>query len=126
MIVQSNNPLPTEPQLWKGDQFIYYFNHKDNGVQKEMEEGRRYTAEFTIIDSLDKSAIERAVTRSMMNPELDKCVTDNIEVEGMPAIQVVKMYEPDALLVSKIADIMILVDVDPILEEIPIGIIKLK
>jgi hypothetical protein len=125
MIAQSNNPLPTSPQLWKEGQFIYYFNQKDNGVQKEEEEGRRYTAEVTIIDSLDKPAIERAVTRALADPELDRCVTDNIEVEAKPAIQVVKEYKPDALMTSKISAILATVEIIPI-EEKPVEIIKIK
>jgi hypothetical protein len=125
MIAQSNNPLPTIPQLWKGDQFIYYFNHKDNGVQKDEEEGRRYTAEVTIIDSLDKLAIERAVTRALADPELDRCVTDNIEVEAKPAIQILKSYKLDTLVTSKIATIMAVIAMEPI-EEKPVEIIKKK
>ena len=125
MTAQSNLPLPTSPQLWKEGQHIYYFNHKDNGVQKEKEAGRRYTAEFTIIDSLDKPAIERAVTRALADPELDRCVTDNIEVEAKPAIQIVKVYKLDASLTTKISAIMTDVEVMP-MEEKPVEIIKTK
>jgi hypothetical protein len=106
MIAQSNFPLPTSPQLWKEGQHIYYFNQKDNGVQKEEEAGRRYTAELTIIDSLDKPAIERAVTRALADPELDRCVTDNIEVEAKAAIQIIKVYKTDASMTSKISAIL--------------------
>lgn len=117
MIAQSNNPLPTTPQLWKEGQYIYYFNHKDNGVQKEEEAGRRYTAEFTIIESLEQPDIERAVTRALVDPELDRCVTDNIEVKSKPAMQVVKEYKPDALMTSKILAILTAVEIVPIKEK---------
>lgn len=123
MITQSNFPLPTSPQRWKEGQHIFYFNQKDNGVQKEEEAGRRYTAEFTIIDSLDKPAIERAVTRALSDPELDRYVTDNIEVEAKPAIQIVKEYKPDASMTSKISVILTAVEIVPI-EEKSVEIIK--
>jgi hypothetical protein len=119
MIAQSNYPLPTTPQLWKEGQFIYYFNHKDNGERVSADpmfskDGDRYSAEFTILDSLDKPAIERAVTRAMADPELDRCVTDNIEVEAKPAIEVAKVYKPNASITSKISAILVDVEVMPV------------
>lgn len=112
MNTQSNNPLPTTPQKWKEGQYIYYFNHKDNGVQLVDErgfsnEGRRYTSEFLITDSLDEIGIKQALMRSIIDPVLDQKVVDNIEVERKPAIKAVKIYKETALTTSKISEILV-------------------
>lgn len=107
MIAQSNLQLPTEFQRWKEGQFVYFFNHKDNGIQKEGEEGRRYAAEFIITKSVEKVEIEKALTRTILDPALNQMVIDNIEVEAKPAIDLVKDYKPDATTLTTIAAILI-------------------
>jgi hypothetical protein len=102
MKAQSNVPLPTTPERWKEGQFAYYFNHKDNGIQKEEDEGRRYEAEFVITDSKEEAALEKALTRAILDPVLDKCVIDNIEVESKDAISLVKDYKPDAKTIAEV------------------------
>ena len=98
MTATSNNPLPTTPQRWKEGQFIYYFNHVDNGEQITddpmfSKDGERYSAEVTILQSIDDAEIERALTRAMVDPELDLAVINNIEVDAKPAIKCIKEYD---------------------------------
>ena len=62
-------------------------NQIDNGVQPEGEEGKRYTADFTVVDSLDAADAINAVTRITADPVMDQLVVDNIEVNGKPAIE---------------------------------------
>ena len=62
-------------------------NQIDNGVQPEGEEGKRYTADFTVVDSLDAADAINAVTRITADPVMDQKVVDNIEVNGKPAIE---------------------------------------
>jgi len=62
-------------------------NQVDNGVQPEGEEGKRYTADFTVVDSLDAADAINAVTRITADPVMDQLVVDNIEVNGKPAIE---------------------------------------
>ena len=107
MQAQSNLPLPTTFQRWKEGQMIYYFDHKDNGVQKAEEEGRRYTAEFTIVKSIEKADVEAALIRSILNPLLEKCVVDNIEVEAKMAIEIVKDYKADVITLAKVSAILV-------------------
>jgi hypothetical protein len=113
MITYSNNPLPVDPQKWKDGEFIYFYNHKDNGVQVKENEGSRYSAEFVITNSIEKTAIEKALTRSILDPVLDKCVVENIEVDKMTAINVVKIYKTDAITTAKIAAIITPVKATP-------------
>ena len=54
MKIQSNIPIP-EIQLWKDGQWIIAINPIDNGVQVEGDEGKRYEADFTIVDALRRS-----------------------------------------------------------------------
>lgn len=97
--------LPKEPQIWKNGEYAYYFNHKDNGLQKDGEEGKRFEAEFTIIKSLEKGEIEQALKRHFIDSELEQKVIDNIEVDSKPAIVISKTYNVDALVATKIATI---------------------
>jgi len=62
-------------------------NQVDNGVQPEGEEGKRYTADFTVVDSLEVADAINAVTRITADPVMDQKVVDNIEVNGKPAIE---------------------------------------
>lgn len=122
MNTQSNNPLPITPQKWKEGQYIYYFNHKDNGEQPVDErgfsnEGRRYTSEFLITDFLDEIGIKQALMRSITDPVLDQKVIDNIEVERKPAIQVVREYKETALITSTIAVILGKASISPIVKK---------
>jgi hypothetical protein len=74
MTVQSNFPLPITPQLWKAGQFIYYFNQKDNGIQKPEDEGKRYEADFTIIKAkeITNADIEKALIGSILDTPLEQ------------------------------------------------------
>lgn len=102
----SNVPLPPVPERWKAGQYVYYFNHKDNGIQQEEDEGRRYEAEFVITDSTKKTALEKALIRAILDPVLDKYVIDNIEVGSKNAISIVKDYKPDAKIIAEVKDII--------------------
>lgn len=107
MKAYSTLPLPIKPQRWKEGELIYYFNHKENVVIKEdmMSEGRHYEAEFTI----EKEGVDPryAITRCLIDPELDKKVIENIEIEGVKAIDIKKEYKPTTLFLSKIDAIVL-------------------
>ena len=93
MNIQSNIPIP-EIQVWKEGQYLVAFNHKDNGLQPDGDEGKRYEAEFTIVNSLDEAEILRATHRHFHDTELEQNVIFNIETEGGNAIDIVKEYDP--------------------------------
>ena len=78
---------------WKDGEKVVFVNHVDNGVQPEGDEGRRYEADFTIVKDTDDitGAIE-AFTRMSIDPVQDQLVVDNIEVEGIKAIDIKKDY----------------------------------
>ena len=86
MKTNSNIPIPNSAR-WKEGETVIYVNHKDNGIQPEEQEGRRYEADFTIVKDTDDitGAIE-AFTRMTIDPVQDQLVVDNIEVEGIKAI----------------------------------------
>lgn len=107
MKAYSNITLPFDPQIWKYNQYIYYFNHVDNGEQSAEKQGQRYEADFTIINSLRQEDIEYALKRSMVDEELEKCVVDNIEVEGKQAIEVIKEYNVDSKINTLISAILV-------------------
>ena len=88
----SNIPIPKSAR-WKEGETVIYVNHVDNGIQPEEQEGRRYEADFTIVkgDVIDDAIY--AFTRSQEDPVFDQQVIDNIEVEGKPAIDVIREYE---------------------------------
>jgi len=86
MKTSSNIQFP-QVQRWKEGQFMVVVNQVDNGVQPEGEEGKRYTADFTVVDSLDAADAINAVTRITADPVMDQLVVDNIEVNGKPAIE---------------------------------------
>jgi len=132
MKAQSNIPLPDKINRWKEGQFIYYFNHKDNGVQEKEKEGQRYEADFTISDGETKANIETALIRGIADTDLERCVVDNIEVEGKKAIEVKKTYQITAQMTTQINAIFVAtpISIDPIeelpIEENPVDIIKPK
>ena len=86
MKTNSNIKFP-QVQRWKEGQFMVVVNQVDNGVQPEGEEGKRYTADFTVVDSLEVADAINAVTRITADPVMDQKVVDNIEVNGKPAIE---------------------------------------
>lgn len=92
MKIQSNIPI-SESQKWLNEQFFVAFNHKDNGIQPEGEEGKRYEAEFTIVESLNDAELLRATHRHFRDAELEQQVIDNIEVDGGTAIKVNRTYD---------------------------------
>ena len=72
---------------------IVFVNHKDNGVQPEGEEGKRYEADFTIVkDTEDITGVIDAFTRMTVDPVQDQLVVDNIEIGGTLAIDIKKDY----------------------------------
>lgn len=91
MKTQSNILIP-DVQKWKEGQYFVAVNAKDNGIQPEGEEGRRYEADFTIVDALTADAAIHAFTRMTQDAELDQKVIDNIEVAGKPAIETKPEY----------------------------------
>lgn len=83
-----------------------YVNHKDNGIQPPDEmgiskDGMRYEAEFTILEALTLDEAIYAFSRQINDPELDRKVIDNIEVDGTEAIAV----RPEFTKVVKIIEI---------------------
>jgi hypothetical protein len=111
---QSNIPLPRSPIRWKDGEWSYYFNHKDNGVQKEEDEGRRFEADFTIIkaEKITKADAEKALIRSILDAPLEQKVIDNIEVDGKSAIDVVKTYTVTKTTTDKVASILVASPID--------------
>ena len=78
---------------WKEGEMIVFVNHKDNGVQPEGEEGKRYEADFTIVkDTEDITGVIDAFTRMTVDPVQDQLVVDNIEIGGTLAIDIKKDY----------------------------------
>ena len=92
MKTNSNIQFPKTAR-WKDGENVIYVNHKDNGIQPEGEEGKRYEADFTIVKDTDDitGAIE-AFTRMTTDPVQDQLVVDNIEVDGTLAIDIKKEY----------------------------------
>ena len=112
MKIYSSIPIP-EILQWKEGQWLVSINHRDNGVQHEGEEGRRYEADFTVSIGIDSESIAQAFERHFSDPEHDRKVIDTIEVEGKPAIEVIKTY-PDGL--PKIVSADVILDPDFIKE----------
>ena len=94
MRTQSNIPIP-EVLKWKDNEYLVAINHKDNGVQPEYEEGKRYEADFTIATGIDEQSILKAFERHFKDSEHDEKVIDNIEIDGKSAISVVNEYPKD-------------------------------
>lgn len=90
MRTQSNTPIET--QRWKEGEWSVAIKHKDNGVQPEGEEGKRYEAEFTVVKGNTAEEAIYAFTRMQQDPDFDRKVIENIEVEGKPAIEVKREY----------------------------------
>ena len=92
MKTNSSTQFPKSAR-WKDGETVIYVNHKDNGVQPEGDEGKRYEADFTIVKDTDDivGAID-AFTRMATDPVQDRLVVDNIEVDGVKAIDVKKDY----------------------------------
>lgn len=89
-----SNTAIEEIQQWKEGEYLVSFNHIDNGLQPDGDEGKRYEADFTIVNSLEEAEILRATHRHFHDPELDNNVINNIETEGKNAIEIVKEYDP--------------------------------
>jgi hypothetical protein len=106
MKTNSNTAFPTSPTRWKDGEYVVYINHKDNGIQPEGDEGKRHEAEFTISTGIDDASIATAFERHFADPEHDQKVIDTIEVEGKPAIEIVKTY-PENLPKIKSAGILL-------------------
>lgn len=103
MKIYSNMPISTEFDKWKEGQFVIFFNHKDNGLQPEENQGARYEANFTIVNSLEEANILQAIHRNLHDEKLDENVIHNIEVEGKKAINVIKEYPADLPQIKSIA-----------------------
>ena len=92
MKTNSNIQFPKTAR-WKDGETVVYVNHKDNGVQQEGEEGKRYEADFTIVkDTDDITGAIDAFTRMTTDPVQDQLVVDNIEINGILAIDIKKEY----------------------------------
>ena len=91
MKTQSNIAFPNLLK-WKDGQLVYFYNHADNGVQPEGQEGARYTADMTIVKGDDIDSVINAFTRSEQDEVFNQQVIDNIEVNGKPAIETMKEY----------------------------------
>lgn len=86
MKCQSNLQFPKDLQRWKDGQWIYFFNHQDNGAQTDEKAGSRYEADFVIADGLTIEAALNAITRLHNDPALDQKITENIQVNGKEAV----------------------------------------
>lgn len=107
MTAQSNLPLPKEPQRWKEGEWVYYFNHKDNGYLPTVnpmtdKSGQRYKSEFTITRSKDDISLKEALVRHKEDIVFEQKIIDTIEVEGKYALDVVKTYNPSIATLSEI------------------------
>lgn len=91
MKTQSNIPVES-PQKWKEGQWLIATNKKDNGIQAEGDEGKRYEADFTIVEALTAEEAMFAFTRQAYDVVLDNKVIDNIEVKGKEAIKERPIY----------------------------------
>ena len=92
MKTYSNIPIP-DTLVWKGTQKFIAINHKENPVTVDEDEGKRYEADFTIVDELTAESAINAFTRQSQDTELEKAVVYNFEVEGKPAIEVKTEYQ---------------------------------
>lgn len=88
----STIPFPITPVRWKENQWAIYTNHKENPVITEEDEGRRFEADFTIVDELTLDAMIQAYTRKEQDPVLDNAVIHTVEVEGQDAIKIKRDY----------------------------------
>ena len=104
MKIQSNIPIP-QSQKWLNEQLFVAINHRDNGVQPEGEEGKRYEADFTVAENDTEEAVLYAFERSFNDAPHDRKVIDKIEVDGVEAIKVKKFY-PDTLPKIKAVDVI--------------------
>jgi hypothetical protein len=92
MKTQSNIAFPKSAR-WKEGEMVVFVNHKDNGVQPEGDEGKRYEADFTIVKTTnDITDVVDAFTRMTIDPVQDRLVVDNIEIDGVKAIDAKKDY----------------------------------
>ena len=87
-----SNEKIVETVRWKEGEWAIHINHKDNGIQPEGEEGKRYEADFTIVTALTADEAIHAFTRMTADPSFDQKVIDNIEVAGKPAIETKPTY----------------------------------
>jgi hypothetical protein len=87
MKTESNSQLPFTPQKWKEGQLVVYFNHDF----KTTDDGDIYSAEFTIVKDLKD--LRFALQRHFLDPELEQLVIDNIEINGVNAIDIRKEYK---------------------------------
>jgi len=80
MRVQSNIPFPEDPQCWvtPGEHVIFY-NHIDNGVQEEGQEGSRYEAEMIVVADLSDETIAAAKELNAKHPEIMQSIIDGVE-----------------------------------------------
>lgn len=83
---------------WKEGETVVYVNHIDNGYLPTGDlmtdrSGQRYEADFTIVkDTDDIVGVIDAFTRMTTDPVQDQLVVDNIEVDGVKAIDIIKDY----------------------------------
>ena len=126
MKAYSNIELPKNSKRWVNGQLIYYFNHIDNGIQSEERQGMRYEAEIMI--AKEEEDITSILTKYYADPVLCEAIKDNIEVEGMKAIEVKKPYKLNVELSAKVDLAVSTISVSPIdiepINESPIDIIK--
>ena len=87
-----SNEKIVETVRWKEGEWAIHINHKDNGVQPEGEEGKRYEADFTVVKGDTAEEAIYAFTRMTQDPVFDQKVIDNIEVAGKPAIETKPTY----------------------------------
>ena len=115
MKAQSNNPLPKSIERWKEGEYIYYYNHIDNGVQSEDNEGERYEADFVITKSTEKTEIEKALIKAIIDPELNQKIIDNIEIEGKKSIDIERDYTVTKEIIDEVTAIIKVAEIEPII-----------
>ena len=94
MKTYSSEPFPESPIKWWKDEYVIFFNQKENQVSDDNK-GMRYEAEMTIADGYSDESILQAVRRNLHDSDLDNSVCSNFEVDGKEAISIKRDYSPD-------------------------------
>lgn len=94
MKTYSSDKFPETPIKWWKDQYVIFFNQKENQVDEDNA-GMRYEAEMTVIENISEEAITNAVKRNLHDPDHDYAICANFEVEGQEAIKVKRDYSPE-------------------------------
>lgn len=73
MKIYSNIPIP-DTLKWKGEQTLIAINKKENPVNSEEDEGKKYEADFTISESNSEQHIVESMQRMLQDSAHDNNV----------------------------------------------------